>query len=112
MDFNRNRSDTGFKVEKSVGTSSEPLSYVTSIGHGCTQTNHSYLTVLIHSGHDDLDNGSTVLPQKVNLVEDDQSDILGVLPFFVPGDAVPLLRCRDDDVSFIEAFYIRCVVSS
>mmetsp|Transcript_22270 Transcript_22270/g.39649 ORF Transcript_22270/g.39649 Transcript_22270/m.39649 type:complete len:224 (+) Transcript_22270:1484-2155(+) len=98
------------EVVEAYNPDAQPVSDVVRVGQGCAQADEADGLVQVardisHSGHDDFQNGPSILPQQVDLVDDDEADlshVRSVLP--VPRDAVPLLGRHDHNVSSLERF--------
>lgn len=60
--LNRHWPDCRSEIEKPKLASPEPFSNIGSIGHGSGKPNHPDLILFIHSGNDDFDDGSSLLP--------------------------------------------------
>ena len=65
------------------------------------------------SGNDGLENGSSAVGEKMNLIDDDKFDFLDKqpLPSF-SGDNIPFFRSRDDDLSLFDLTLAQMHISS
>mmetsp|Transcript_69102 Transcript_69102/g.174214 ORF Transcript_69102/g.174214 Transcript_69102/m.174214 type:complete len:411 (+) Transcript_69102:1084-2316(+) len=104
----RHRPHGGLEVEEPDDADAEPVRDVVCVRQGRAEANEADLLVQVardvpHPRDDDLQHGPAVLPQEVDLVDDDEADlphVRAVLP--MPRDAVPLLGGRHDDVGTLE----------
>ena len=76
MNFNWNWSHTRLEVEETKLVDAQPVSNVLSIGESGRQAYKSdsvtsLLSNVPHATHNDLDDGSTILTEQVDLVDDD-----------------------------------------
>lgn len=100
MNFYRNGSHIGSKVEKAVFVCSKPFSNICSVGHSGWETHHPDLSLFVHSRNDDLQNSSSFLSEQVDLIKNDKPNLLSVLSILASRDSVPLFRSSDDNISF------------
>lgn len=87
VDFDRNRTYRRPEVKEpsSFGLYPEPVGQVPRVGHGRRQSDDPQLVVGVRrdevgSGDDDFEDGASILPEEVDLVDDDEPHGLDVVP--------------------------------
>mmetsp|Transcript_115361 Transcript_115361/g.366862 ORF Transcript_115361/g.366862 Transcript_115361/m.366862 type:complete len:695 (+) Transcript_115361:1573-3657(+) len=109
----RHRPDRRLEVEEADDADAKPIRDVVGVRQRSREADESDLSVQVagdvaHAGDDDLQHGTSVLTQQMDLVDDDQADlphIGAVLP--MPGDSVPLLGRGDHNVRALQGIHVR-----